>query len=778
MSEDMTSSWRYMSSARSHISSLKGYLGTYESTSSWRSARHHVDGHESNARPETSQSWRAWAGQKMRARKTGMYPNGSSNTEMVNVFPGWATRRYPVGAPSNTQDEPKPFELEVFVSGYAISYRSPENASRSQRAFMRLAKGYAYLPKLVESVADVHANTSSLARLTPSTEELLAKVALPPRPTEITDDYDVETLDRTLRLAKTSAEANHSNTSSPSSSIEDLPGSEGAGKSTVPPPGISGYNGSMPIDVIRRLHANLERRLQPFWSSVLPNRTVRLLVFASPHNEQTEYSSSNLGESDDEISSDIERGLLAYQDVTTSADGSFQVKFKVSWEDLCYHPKALHIAFGETITEHDLLIVARLLPSAGVAHNPLEANSLPHEFTPFTSLSRIPITHSPIRVISDVDDTVKLSGILLGARAVFHNVFVKDLKDNIIPGMGEWYTHLWEKGVRFHYVSNGPFEYLPVLNEFFELSKLPVGSIKLKSYTGRSLFSGLLSAPAARKRAGVVDILDSFPDSRFFLIGDTGEQDLELYADLARERPDRILAVFVRDADSTTEPLDDPTGWNAIDDAGTRANGRPLIPRSDSDASTNSFSTLSSSKYNYSGAAGSPLNPANLDSRNTPRSSTNQQREATSSFLSSKLTSEPEDNLATPTPTSYARMESASIPQSHGSHGRHRVIPSIASRVSAKLFTDTPPKPIDPPSIKGSINTGRSSASARSQQSTSSTSSTESNGKRLSDADRKRNELQMRVYRARTQMPGNVYLRIFRDPKECVEAQQILDLEA
>jgi len=96
--------------------------------------------------------------------------------------------------------------------------------------------------------------------------------------------------------------------------------------------------------------------------------------------------------------------------------------------------------------------------------------------------------------------------------------------------------------------SNGPFELLPVLNEFFEISQLPLGSlltsiysflltkpstgsIKLRSYAGRSLFSGLLSAPAARKRCGIVDVLDSFPDSKFFLIGDSGEQDLELYAE-------------------------------------------------------------------------------------------------------------------------------------------------------------------------------------------------------------------------------------------------------
>jgi phosphatidate phosphatase APP1 len=45
-----------------------------------------------------------------------------------------------------------------------------------------------------------------------------------------------------------------------------------------------------------------------------------------------------------------------------------------------------------------------------------------------------------------------MSGITEGARAVFHNVFVKELKDGIIPGMGEWYTNMWERGVRFHYV--------------------------------------------------------------------------------------------------------------------------------------------------------------------------------------------------------------------------------------------------------------------------------------------------------------------------------------
>ena len=41
---------------------------------------------------------------------------------------------------------------------------------------------------------------------------------------------------------------------------------------------------------------------------------------------------------------------------------------------------------------------------------------------------------------------------LCGARAAFYNVFVKDLAENVIPGMGNWYMDMWKRGVRFHYV--------------------------------------------------------------------------------------------------------------------------------------------------------------------------------------------------------------------------------------------------------------------------------------------------------------------------------------
>ena len=97
------------------------------------------------------------------------------------------------------------------------------------------------------------------------------------------------------------------------------------------------------------------------------------------------------------------------------------------------------------------------LSSPSTPYTPTEPRPfLPPTLTPpvqiATTSERVSLTYCPIRVISDIDDTVKLSGVHCGARVVFQNVFVKDLEESLIPGMGEWYTEMWRRGVRFHYV--------------------------------------------------------------------------------------------------------------------------------------------------------------------------------------------------------------------------------------------------------------------------------------------------------------------------------------
>lgn len=48
----------------------------------------------------------------------------------------------------------------------------------------------------------------------------------------------------------------------------------------------------------------------------------------------------------------------------------------------------------------------------------------------------------------------------------------------------------------------------------------------------------------------MVEVLDAFPESTFILIGDSGEQDLEVYSSVARERPNQVRGIFIRDITS------------------------------------------------------------------------------------------------------------------------------------------------------------------------------------------------------------------------------------
>ena len=200
---------------------------------------------------------------------------------------------------------------------------------------------------------------------------------------------------------------------------------------------------------IQELHANLERRLMPFWSSSLSSRTVRLSLYASEGAISIAQALGN------EVLSTDEPRLrpIATRKVTTAQDGSFQIKFGVPWDVLCKHPDGAQVALGDVTSECDFFILAELLPPplpqpAPAGLQPVMAND-----TPVSRVQiKIPLSYTPLRVISDIDDTVKMANVLAGARAIFYTVFVQNLTEIVIPGMGDWYTKMWQRGARFHYV--------------------------------------------------------------------------------------------------------------------------------------------------------------------------------------------------------------------------------------------------------------------------------------------------------------------------------------
>jgi len=150
-----------------------------------------------------------------------------------------------------------------------------------------------------------------------------------------------------------------------------------------------------------------------------------------------------------------------------------------------------------------------------------------------------------ISVISDIDDTIKDSNVL-DKKKLMKKTFLKEFQ--AVKGMSELYRHWQSKGYRFHYVSSSPWQLYPALNKFISKQSFPSGSMHLKLIRVKdsSLFN-LFASPEEGKLPTITKLLTTYPKRRFILVGDSGERDANIYADIARRYPERIVKIYIRD---------------------------------------------------------------------------------------------------------------------------------------------------------------------------------------------------------------------------------------
>ena len=155
-----------------------------------------------------------------------------------------------------------------------------------------------------------------------------------------------------------------------------------------------------------------------------------------------------------------------------------------------------------------------------------------------------------LSVISDIDDTIKISNVR-DRRELMANTFLRPFRP--VPGMADFYKRLAERGAAFHYVSASPWLLYPALAEFRAEAGFPEGTfdLKLVRLTDSSV-RDLFGSQVEYKRGKINAILERFPKRRFVLIGDTGEQDPEVYGALARERSKQIVAIYLRNVTDET----------------------------------------------------------------------------------------------------------------------------------------------------------------------------------------------------------------------------------
>ena len=173
-----------------------------------------------------------------------------------------------------------------------------------------------------------------------------------------------------------------------------------------------------------------------------------------------------------------------------------------------------------------------------------------------------------LAVISDIDDTVIETGITGGVRAVlrnWHRVLAQLPEQRIaVPGADAFYgalgggEALTPGAVRsgryvpatrrpFFYVSSSPWNLFSYLVAFQRAKALPLGPLLLRDWgLNRDTFGS--SSHGSHKVDAIRQILRTFPDMRFALIGDDTQGDLPAFSQVAGEFPGRIPAIFLRKA--------------------------------------------------------------------------------------------------------------------------------------------------------------------------------------------------------------------------------------
>ena len=177
------------------------------------------------------------------------------------------------------------------------------------------------------------------------------------------------------------------------------------------------------------------------------------------------------------------------------------------------------------------------------------------------------ISPSGVSVISDIDDTIKVTGVGQ-ITSVLRNSLLKSFEP--VPYMAniyrEWDRNNNNNNVHFHYVSSSPWPMANLLHDWITnpnklYGPFPAGSMHLKAFRLEpfelwgvdTTALNIIKNPTNYKIQNIVNIFNNFPKRKFILVGDSSEMDLEIYAEISQLFPQQIACVFIRNV--TTRPI-------------------------------------------------------------------------------------------------------------------------------------------------------------------------------------------------------------------------------
>ncbi len=170
------------------------------------------------------------------------------------------------------------------------------------------------------------------------------------------------------------------------------------------------------------------------------------------------------------------------------------------------------------------------------------------------------LPESEYGIISDIDDTILHTGVAskFKWKAVFNTFFVNVLHRKALDGTADFYMQLHKGKSKNNcnpvfYVSNSPWNLYKYLEIFLNENNFPKGALLLRNL--KFLFDKTPKSKISHKHHEIQNILDTYPDLSFILIGDCGEHDPDIYVDIVANNPNRISSIYLRSVKSKKKML-------------------------------------------------------------------------------------------------------------------------------------------------------------------------------------------------------------------------------
>ncbi|NLE71605.1 MAG: DUF2183 domain-containing protein [Actinomycetales bacterium] len=169
-----------------------------------------------------------------------------------------------------------------------------------------------------------------------------------------------------------------------------------------------------------------------------------------------------------------------------------------------------------------------------------------------------------VALVSDVDDTAMVTALPRPLLAAWNTLVLHEYARRPVPGMAGLYRR-WlaaNPGAPTFYLSTGAWNVAPALRRFLERAGCPLGPLLLTDWGPTN--TGWFRSGREHKLTTLRRLLREFPERRWVLVGDDGQHDPQIYAQIAEEHPGRVAVVAIRQLSPAEQVL---------------AHGTPSAPR-------------------------------------------------------------------------------------------------------------------------------------------------------------------------------------------------------